>query len=281
MHRSLLLIVSTLSAPLLGGLLLLGCGSSSGGGGGSAAAAISSGTAAQTTTAITTTPPVASPSTPTSQPPATTPPAGSNQPIPTTSEDRYYNPQVRGTLLNSCTSCHASSSNPAAVAAYELSGFPTDPMSFNNTKSRTNALDPEASLLLQKALGNLGHGGGAVLKRSDVGYEWIVNWIRQGSRFDQFENSPRTFARDVQPILDRNCFGCHAGGAGGFRLSADLMANYQEMLSVTQTAVPASSIVIRKNDGGINHTGAAPWAAGRPERDVVLQWITDGRRYAQ
>lgn len=281
--RSLMPIVLTLLSPLLGGLVLLGCGSSGGGGGGSTAAAVGSGSAAQTTTATTT--PVASNTTtpPTTTPPTTTPPATGNQAaIPTTSEDRYYNPHVRSVLLTYCTSCHANSSNPAALAAYELSGFPTDVNSFNETKARTNDMDPEASLLMQKALGNLSHGGGAVLKRSDAGYAYLVNWVRQGARLDEFVNAPRTFARDIQPILNRSgCFGCHSGGTGGYTVGTDLMTNYNEFLSVTQTVNPAGSRVILKNDGGLSHVGGAPWTVGRAERDVVLEWIADGRRYAQ
>ena len=275
----LLPIVLALFTPFLLGLVSTGCGSSGGGGSGSSATSgVTSATSAQTTTAATNSSsgPIANTPPPTTPPPTTT---GGNAAIPTTSEDRYYNPHVRGTLLNSCTSCHASSANPAAVNAYELSGFPTDAMSFNNTKDRTNDLDPESSLLLQKALGNLNHGGGAVLKRTDIGYAWIVNWIRQGSRLDEFVNAPRTFVRNIQPILDRGCFGCHSGGAGGFTVGTNLQSNFQEMLSETETAVPANSRVIRKNDGGINHAGGNPWAAGRPERDVVLQWILDGRRF--
>ncbi len=279
MPRSILPIVLTLTSPLLGGLVLLGCGSSGGGGGASTAAPVNSGTTSQTTTATTT--PVAS-NTPTT-PPTTTPPVtGNTTPIPTTSEDRYYNPDVRSVLLTYCTSCHANSSNPAALAAYELSGFPTDINSFNETKSRTNDMDPEASLLMQKALGNLSHGGGAVLKRSDAGYAYLVNWVRQGSRLDEFVNAPRTFGRDIQPILNRSgCFGCHSGGAGGYTVGNDLLTNYNEFISVTETANPANSRVILKNDGALNHVGGAPWTVGRAERDVVLQWIADGRRYAQ
>lgn len=281
--RSLLPIVLTLTSPLLGGLVLLGCGSSGGGGGGSAAAAVSSGTASQTTTATTTTPVASGATAGTTTPPTTTPPtSGNTTPIPTTSEDRYYNPHVRSVLLTYCTSCHANSNNPAALAAYELSGFPTDINSFNETRSRTNDMDPEASLLMQKALGNLSHGGGKVLDRSDAGYEYLVNWVRQGARLDEFVNAPRTFARDIQPILNRSgCFGCHSGGAGGYTVGNDLMTNYNEFLSVTETGNPANSRVILKNDGGLNHVGGAPWTPGRAERDVVLEWIQDGRRYAQ
>jgi len=279
MPRSILPIVLTLASPLLGGLILAGCGSSGGGGGASTAAPVGSASTSQTTTATTT--PVASNTTPTT-PPVTTPPVSNNTPIPTTSEDRYYNPDVRSVLLTYCTSCHANSSNPAALAAYELSGFPTDVNSFNETKARTNDMDPEASLLMQKALGNLSHGGGAVLQRSDAGYAYLVNWVRQGARLDQFVNAPRTFARDIQPILNRQgCFGCHSGGTGGYTAGNDLQTNYNEFLSVTETANPANSRVILKNDGGLNHVGGAPWTVGRAERDVVLEWIADGRRYAQ
>lgn len=278
--RSLLPIVLTLSSPLLGGLILLGCGSSGGGGSSSTAAPVGSGSTAQTSTATTT--PVASNTTPTTTPPATTPPVTGNTPIPTTSVDRYYNPDVRSVLLTYCTSCHANSSNPAALAAYELNGFPTDVNSFNNTKDRTNDLDPEASLLTQKALGNLSHGGGAILKRSDIGYAYLVNWIRQGSRLDEFVNAPRTFARDIQPILNRSgCFGCHENGTGGYTAGTNLQVNYQEFLGLTEVGVPANSRIILKNDGGLNHVGGAPWTAGRAERDVVLQWIADGRRFNQ
>lgn len=271
--------------PLALGLVAIGCGSSSGGGGGSTAAAVSSGTASQTTsgTAQTTT---ATTTAPANTAPANTPPATTTTPttqpvnVPPTAEPRYYNPQVRQVLYTYCTSCHSDVTSPA-FNAYELNGFPTDDMSFQNTVMKCDPNDPEGSLLLQKATGAVAHGGGAVLQTSDPGYEWMLNWIRQGMVKDQFSAGPRLFVQHVNPLLSSQCFGCHSGGTGGYTVGNDVNVNFQELLSVTDAANAANSLILRKNDGTLGHAGGAGWRVGTPEYDLIVEWIQDGRLFNQ
>ena len=208
---------------------------------------------------------------------ATTPPTTG---VPTTSEDRFFDPHVRSALFTYCVGCHASPGDPA-YAAFPLSGFPSDTASFTETVNRVDAANPEGSLLLQKATNAVPLQGGPVLRTSDVGYEYILNWIRQGQIRDQFVNAPRTFTRNIQPILDRQCYGCHSGGAGGYGLSGDVTANYQGFLAITDPVTPTNSRALRKNDGRIGHNGGAPWVGTSPDRAVVIQWLVDGRRFSQ
>jgi hypothetical protein len=208
----------------------------------------------------------------------TTPGTPTTTTVPSTAEDRFYNPHARQTLATYCTSCHSDTTN-AAYNAYALNGFPVDDVSFANTVMRGDLNNPEGSLLLQKATGAVTHGGGAVLKTTDPGYEWLLNWIRQGMVKDEFSKGPRIFVRHIQPVLDRQCFGCHSNGAGGYTVGSNLNTNYQEMLSVTDPNNAAGSAVLTKNDGTRNHAGGAPWGANTPERTLIIEWINDGRLF--
>jgi mono/diheme cytochrome c family protein len=202
--------------------------------------------------------------------------------VPTTAEDRFYEPHVRNVLYNYCISCHADTAD-AAYAAYPLNGFPSGVGVYNETLNRVDLNDPEGSLLLAKMSNTsaVPHGGGEILKPGDVGYAWVLNWVRQGAVYDQASLGPRTFANHVQPILSAQCFGCHSGGTGGFTVAsnANITAGYNEMLSVTTANDGPGSLIIRTNDGTDGHAGGAGWTVGTAERAVILQWITDGRLF--
>src|SRR5690606_33648560 len=49
---------------------------------------------------------------------------------------------------------------------------------------RVNTLDPEQSLLLLKPLMNVSHGGGKQLRKSDVAYSILLDWIATGAAAD-------------------------------------------------------------------------------------------------
>src|SRR5262249_53182422 len=49
---------------------------------------------------------------------------------------------------------------------------------------RTNPLDPDASLILQKALGRVPHEGGARFASDSVAYGAITGWLAEGMRDD-------------------------------------------------------------------------------------------------
>ncbi|RMG09260.1 MAG: hypothetical protein D6731_20100 [Planctomycetota bacterium] len=200
--------------------------------------------------------------------------------MPPTAEARYYEPHVRSTLYTYCTRCHSDTSN-AASAAYLLNGFPVDDTSFQNTLARIDVQDPENSLLLLKATGLVAHGGGAVLRVDEVATEWLLNWVRQGAVRDQYANAPSTFARNVRPFVTAQCSGCHSGGTGGFRAGGTLDQDYQSMLSHTDPGNPTGSSVLTKCDGSRGHAGGAPWRPPSAERDAILKWIADGRRFTQ
>jgi hypothetical protein len=269
-------IAVSVAAPVLIGLFTLGCGSSSGGGGSSSTAApVSSGSTATTTSGTTTGGTTGGTTTG-----GTT--GGGTVSVPTTAEDRFYEPHVRNVLYNYCISCHADTAD-AAYAAYPLNGFPSGVGVYNETLNRVDLNDPEGSLLLAKMSNTsaVPHGGGEILKPGDVGYAWVLNWVRQGAVYDQASLGPRTFANHVQPILSAQCFGCHSGGTGGFTVAsnANITAGYNEMLSVTTANDGPGSLIIRTNDGTDGHAGGAGWTVGTAERAVILQWITDGRLF--
>ncbi|WP_197443215.1 DUF1553 domain-containing protein [Lignipirellula cremea] len=57
---------------------------------------------------------------------------------------------------------------------------------------RLNPLSPADSLLLQKATGGLGHGGGKVLDRNSRDFRILEQWIAQGAQLDAIEPSQIT-----------------------------------------------------------------------------------------
>jgi hypothetical protein len=70
---------------------------------------------------------------------------------------------------------------------------------------RTNPMEPEKSLLLQKPLMQVAHGGGQRLRTSDPSYELLRDWIAQGCQFDPAD-APTCVKVDVYPrqrILQR------------------------------------------------------------------------------
>jgi len=63
---------------------------------------------------------------------------------------------------------------------------------------RISATEPERSLLLRKASGQMPHGGGLRLSTTSEGYNVVREWLRQGAPFGT-ANEPALVSFDVQP----------------------------------------------------------------------------------
>ena len=79
--------------------------------------------------------------------------------------------------------CHGS---PSGKGGFRMSLRAYDPVldietlvreAFNR---RTNLYEPDKSLLLQKPLMEVAHGGGRRLSKDDAGYQVLIDWIEQG-----------------------------------------------------------------------------------------------------
>jgi hypothetical protein len=73
---------------------------------------------------------------------------------------------------------------------------------------RTNLYEPETSLLLRKPLMEVAHGGGRRLKKTDLGYTMLRDWIEQGCQADPAD-APSCVKLEVYPrerILKRPAF---------------------------------------------------------------------------
>jgi hypothetical protein len=84
--------------------------------------------------------------------------------------------------------CHGS---PNGKAGFKLSLFATDPridqhsLIRSGLGRRTNTIDPDASLLLQKPTMQVAHQGGKRLDRNDQLYRLLRDWIGEGCRIEE------------------------------------------------------------------------------------------------
>ncbi len=97
--------------------------------------------------------------------------------------------------------CHGS---PSGKGGFRLSLRAYDPeldwmtLTREVYNRRTNVFQPEASLLLQKPVMEVAHGGGKRLDRRDVGYELLRLWIAQGMPADP-PKRPQCVRLEVYP----------------------------------------------------------------------------------
>jgi hypothetical protein len=88
--------------------------------------------------------------------------------------------------------CHGS---PSGKGGFRLSLRAFDPVLDELTLiredygRRTNPLEPEESLLLQKPLMKVPHGGGLKIRRSDPAYKILEDWIAEGGRSDSADQA--------------------------------------------------------------------------------------------
>ncbi len=103
----------------------------------------------------------------------------------------------------SCNSgaCHGS---PSGKGGFRLSLRAFDPQLDTLTLTqeefgrRINLLEPEKSLLLEKPLMIVAHGGGLQLRKSNVAYQVIRDWIAAGAKLD-VPQTPRITRVEIYP----------------------------------------------------------------------------------
>ena len=99
--------------------------------------------------------------------------------------------------------CHGS---PSGKGGFRLSLRAYDPVLDTDTlirevfNRRTNVVNPEASLLLRKPLMEVAHGGGQRMKKGDLSYETLRDWIGEGLRTDAAD-APHCVKVEVHPSL--------------------------------------------------------------------------------
>lgn len=193
--------------------------------------------------------------------------------------DLFYRPDARAILQARCTSCHVSPNNPQAVAALEMN-FNDDQATFNRLQTRVNTANPAQSLLLTKATGT-SHGGGTALAMGSSEYNTMVEWVRQGARYEQAATA-LTYVAQVRNILT-DCSSCHVPNHNSqLRLSNNLslnMQDYQTVLGFINTATPETSQLLRKATAAVNHGGGARFQAGSPSYNTLIQWIQQGTQF--
>ncbi|MGN6543745.1 MAG: DUF1549 domain-containing protein [Aureliella sp.] len=97
--------------------------------------------------------------------------------------------------------CHGS---PSGKGGFRLSLRAFDPqldaltLTQEEFGRRINVLEPERSLLLQKPLMQVAHGGGVQLRKHNVAYGILRDWIAEGGRVDP-PQTPRVVKLDVYP----------------------------------------------------------------------------------
>ncbi|MCO5166409.1 MAG: hypothetical protein M9894_08595 [Planctomycetes bacterium] len=193
--------------------------------------------------------------------------------------DLFYRPDVRAILQARCTSCHVAPNNPQAVTALEMN-FSDDQATFNRLQTRVNTGNPAQSLLITKATGT-SHGGGTAVAMGSNEYNSLVEWVRQGARYEQAA-AALTYVAQVRNIL-MDCSSCHVPNHNSqFRLSNNLslnMQDYQTVLGFINTATPETSQLLRKatNNGG--HGGGQRFSAGSPSYNTLVQWIQQGTQF--
>ncbi|MEI6233378.1 MAG: DUF1553 domain-containing protein [Planctomycetota bacterium] len=108
---------------------------------------------------------------------------------------------------NGCNSggCHGA---PSGKGGFAISMVAFDPDSDRTTLTRDffnrriNMPEPETSLLLRKPLMEVAHRGGLRLRKTDESYRLLLDWIKQGCRFDADNASTLTSIR-IEPSSKR------------------------------------------------------------------------------
>ncbi len=97
-----------------------------------------------------------------------------------------------------------------------------------------------------------------------------------------------SFARDVKPILDKNCLACHQGGGAGFEASGLGMTSYDDLMKGTNAGqmviagdVEGSNLVVLM-EGRADPSISMPHGKLDPvpsaDIAIIKQWIAQGAR---
>ena len=99
--------------------------------------------------------------------------------------------------------CHGA---PSGKGGFRLSLRAYDPVLDTETlirevfNRRTNVVDPESSLLLKKPLMEVAHGGGQRMKKGDLSFELLRDWIGEGLHTDAAD-APHCVKVEVYPSM--------------------------------------------------------------------------------
>ena len=101
---------------------------------------------------------------------------------------------------------------------------------------------------------------------------------------NQGGGAPQTvsFSRDVMPILQQSCSGCHQvnSGAGNFRLSYNVIVNGSPATpgytSFIDTNNPSQSLILLKATNQVGHGGGQVIAPNSQAYQTILRWIQEG-----
>ncbi|RMG07017.1 MAG: hypothetical protein D6731_24625 [Planctomycetota bacterium] len=186
-------------------------------------------------------------------------------------------------LLGTCVGCHSSRSG------YRLSaGLANDTADYQATLGYVNKAQPDASQLLRKTSGAVGHGGGSPWPAGSNAYRTVVLWIQQGAPYDGGTPAAAptvparpTYLDDVKPILS-TCVGCHAK-EDDMRLSPGLKddtGDYRSVLGQVNLGTPARSGILRKATKQSGHP-VKVFDVGSLPYQVLLKWIQTGAPYSK
>jgi hypothetical protein len=169
----------------------------------------------------------------------------------------------------SCNSgaCHGS---PSGKGGFRLSLRAFDPVLDKLTLiredlgRRTNPLNPDESLLLNKPLMKVPHGGGMKLKKSDPSYGVLHQWIAEGCQPDKAE-APRVVKIEVYPPTGRVL------KRPAHTQQLCVLAHYADgtIRDVTELACYSSSdsMVAEVTEGGLVHS------LDRGEAAIIIRYL--------
>jgi hypothetical protein len=172
-------------------------------------------------------------------------------------------------MVAGCNSggCHGSARGQDGFRL-SLFGFDPDGDYYRITREipsrRINLAQPAESLLLQKAIGAVPHGGGARFKTDSPYYKTILAWIEQGAKSDPAD-IPTPVSLDVQPkeLLLK-------GPGGTQQMTARAKYSDGSERDVTNLAVFMTS---NDNSAAVSHEGLVT-AKNRGEAFVMARFAT-------
>lgn len=115
-----------------------------------------------------------------------------------------FNNETLAALTKSGCNMGACHGSPSGKAGFRLSLRAYDPVLDIMTLRteffgrRTNVMKPAESLILQKPLMEVAHGGGRRLRKGDASYKVLYNWISEGLRLDT-DTVPKLEKAEIYP----------------------------------------------------------------------------------
>ena len=129
--------------------------------------------------------------------------------------DEVFRTDVMGrVLVPICANCHRSG---GAAAATRLQVVAADVAATESAVATViDTSNPSASLLLQKPVGDLGHGGGAQIGRNGSEVAILRNWVDLVAQSQCGADDPPIDPNDPGAVLfSNNCASCHGAQARG------------------------------------------------------------------